>query len=929
MRTASKLVALFLLLFVWTVGCGGDYKVKAAEHYTKGVAFLEAEEYNAAIIEFRNSIQLDAGIGKVDHSLAKAYMKVGKIASAEKAFKRAIKFDPALSSDIDIELAKISLAKNDIDSAYAATKDLIERSPEDIDTLKLAASVHAAKRDKDKAKEYYQKVLALDANDIDAHVGLAAIYLTEGDTKKTEKEIAIVLDLDSESVRARYIKAELLVKNKKYDDAIAVYKEIVEIDNEQHYALKRIVHILISLDRYDDAVVTAGKIIAKNANDADGYYLKGLAQMRKGSKANLDDAKINFEMATSKNNGHFWAHYFLGVVLYKDGSFERAITSFQMVKNISPKFSLVHLPLAILYLQKKLPDDAIDEARKAIKHSPDNAMAYNVLGTAYMMKRDLDKGLASLQKAMELDPKLADTYAKLGGFYMGTGKPKDAIKEYNSALKIDPKLLNVRILLGMAHLKQKEFDKAVKVFDAGLKHEEDNVVLMNLIGSVYLAKKDHKEARKHYKKAIEINDKFVAPHFNLALISLLEKDNDGALKEYRNILKKDPENLKALIAAGELLEKAGDFGAAEKSYEKALSLKHPLAYTSLIRLYFTNDKKDKAVDIAKQAVKLNPKSSLAVKLLVDTYFSIGDAKSAVKTLEEAKVTNPISVYSYNRLGAYYTKAGEADKAISEFKESLNIESRQPDTLGALSILLLRIDDLDQADEYAGKLIRLKPEYSASYIPQATIQREKGQLDAALKTLIMATSKEPSNLSVRMMLGDLYLAKKNYKKALKVYKKIESEKPDAWNIYMKQGVLYQEMGEMTLATKSYEKALSLSPDNPAVLNNLAWAMAEQGTDLDTALIYAKKALEKANEHPGIIDTLGWVLYKRGDYAGALARFAKASELIPDNPTIRYHHALGLIKTGDKEKARDELEAALGVDSSFPEKKDAERLLSTIR
>ncbi len=152
MRTASKLVVLFLLLFVWTVGCGGDHKVKAAEHYTKGVAFLEAEEYNAAIIEFKNSIQLDAGIGKVDHNLAKAYMKVGKIAAAEKSFKRAIKFDPALSSEIDLELAKISLAKNDIDSAYAATKDLIERSPDDIDTLKLAASDESSIKRKLNAK---------------------------------------------------------------------------------------------------------------------------------------------------------------------------------------------------------------------------------------------------------------------------------------------------------------------------------------------------------------------------------------------------------------------------------------------------------------------------------------------------------------------------------------------------------------------------------------------------------------------------------------------------------------------------------------------------------------------------------------------------------------------------------------------------------
>ncbi len=929
MISTRKLVVLFLLFFVWTAGCSTDHKARAAEHFKKGVTFLNDDEYNAAIIEFKNSIELDAGNAEVDYNLAKAYMKAGKIGAAEKEFKKALQYDPSMSSKIDIELAKISLAKRDIDSAYEATKDLVERSPDDIDTLKLAASVHAVKKNFDKAKEYYQKVLTLDAGDMDAHIGLAAIYLAQGDNDRAGSAIAKIIELDNDSISGRYLKAELLLKNKKYDDAIIVLRKIVELDKEQRLALKRIVHILISLDKFDDAIATADEIITANANDSDGYYLKGLAQLRKGGKANLEEAKINFEMAVSKNSGHLWAHYFLGVVYYQQGSLERAITEFQMVKNISPKFAPVNLPLATLYLQKKLPDDAIEEAKKAIEHSPDNAMAHNVLGTAYMMKRELDKGLEELQKAMELDPKLADTYAKLGGFYMGTGKPEDAIKEYKSALKIDPDLLNVRILLGMAHLKQKEFDKAIKVFNAGLKNQKDNVVLMNLIGSVYFAKKDHKEARRYYRKAIEINDKFVAPHFNLALISLVEKDNEAALKEYRAVLDKDPENIKALIARGELLEKAGNLDEAVKSYEKALKFDHPLAYTSLIRLYVNNDEKAKAVALARQAVKLNPKSVVAINLLVDTYAATGDIESMIKTLEEAKVSNPMSVLFYNRLGAYYAKSGEADKAVSEFKASLNIEPRQPDTLGALSILLIRTKDLDRAEEYARKLVQIKPGYSVSYIPMATIQKERGQSGQAIKTLIGATAKEPANLSVRMMLGDLYFEKGDHKNALKVYKAIAKENSSAWNIYMKQGLVYQEMNELPLAQKSYEKALSLSPDNPAVLNNLAWTMAERGKDLDGALAYSVKALEKTKQNPGVIDTVGWILYKMGDYKAALSRFARASELIPENPSIRYHYALALLKTGDREKARDELKAALALDGPFPDKKDAERLLATTR
>jgi Flp pilus assembly protein TadD len=103
---------------------------------------------------------------------------------------------------------------------------------------------------------------------------------------------------------------------------------------------------------------------------------------------------------------------------------------------------------------------------------------------------------------------------------------------------------------------------------------------------------------------------------------------------------------------------------------------------------------------------------------------------------------------------------------------------------------------------------------------------------------------------------------------------------------------------------YRKVLDSQPDNPSILNNLAWASAQLQDP--KAIEYAERAHKLAPDNPAIMDTLGVLLIEKGETARSLELLRKATAMAPQSPGIRLNLAKALIKAGQKEAARKELD-----------------------
>lgn len=111
-------------------------------------------------------------------------------------------------------------------------------------------------------------------------------------------------------------------------------------------------------------------------------------------------------------------------------------------------------------------------------------------------------------------------------------------------------------------------------------------------------------------------------------------------------------------------------------------------------------------------------------------------------------------------------------------------------------------------------------------------------------------------------------------------------PQNPNLYKVLGDLYYETGNLSGVQQAYEASLKLKPENPHVLNNLAWLYA---TAEDPRFRNPARALDLAKaaagllEEPHILDTLAECYFVNGQYLRALETAQHALRLARENRT----------------------------------------------
>jgi len=110
------------------------------------------------------------------------------------------------------------------------------------------------------------------------------------------------------------------------------------------------------------------------------------------------------------------------------------------------------------------------------------------------------------------------------------------------------------------------------------------------------------------------------------------------------------------------------------------------------------------------------------------------------------------------------------------------------------------------------------------------------------------------------------------------------------------------------------AYKLNPDDPLLLNNWGYLLAEHGVRLTEAKEMLERALEAEPENPYYLDSMGWIYYKMGDYRTALAYLLHAFQVKSDDPDICEHLGFTFRMLGDIKRATEFWKKALELDPS---------------
>ena len=119
---------------------------------------------------------------------------------------------------------------------------------------------------------------------------------------------------------------------------------------------------------------------------------------------------------------------------------------------------------------------------------------------------------------------------------------------------------------------------------------------------------------------------------------------------------------------------------------------------------------------------------------------------------------------------------------------------------------------------------------------------------------------------------------------------------------RRGTVYERLGNWKLAEDDLTRSLEVSPEQPYVMNYLAYSWIEKGMNLSKALEMLKVANELKKDDGYITDSLGWALYKLDRFAEAKKYLRTAIILMPSDPIVNDHFGDCLWKNNQKIQAR---------------------------
>ena len=195
-------------------------------------------------------------------------------------------------------------------------------------------------------------------------------------------------------------------------------------------------------------------------------------------------------------------------------------------------------------------------------------------------------------------------------------------------------------------------------------------------------------------------------------------------------------------------------------------------------------------------------------------------------------------------------------------------------------------------------------YSAKQI--ASIMEEKKN-DMALKYIsdIYKTLKNPG-IYETFDLANFHRNNESYKESINLYSKILLKINKKHNLYPeileRRGMAYERNNKWELGEKDLIESLKVKPNEPYVMNYLAYSWIEQNTNIDQALEMLKQANDLKKNNGYITDSLGWALYKTKNFSEAKKYLEIAMMLLPRDPIINDHYADCLWMNNHKIQAR---------------------------
>ncbi|MBI4658969.1 MAG: tetratricopeptide repeat protein [Verrucomicrobia bacterium] len=245
--------------------------------------------------------------------------------------------------------------------------------------------------------------------------------------------------------------------------------------------------------------------------------------------------------------------YDVGELFLRQTLYRQAAIQFSRVQSLQPTNVMAQLGLANVYLQWRLPDQALQqlaslrESTTAASLKADTELAIARLeASAQFAKTNYAVAEKILLEAQRKHPDDLSALEALARFYAHSKQTSNAFNTIDGLLKKDPHHVSALIDQATLHFNNRAFDKAIESLDRILRQDAKNLQALLYKVLVYMEAKDYKKASAEVDRVLEIDRENYEALLHQAVILIETGADEEAIRKLGRLLQLHPNDWNAL-----------------------------------------------------------------------------------------------------------------------------------------------------------------------------------------------------------------------------------------------------------------------------------------------------------------------------------------------------------------------------------------------
>jgi tetratricopeptide (TPR) repeat protein len=358
-----------------------------------------------------------------------------------------------------------------------------------------------------------------------------------------------------------------------------------------------------------------------------------------------------------------------------------AEAKYQAALKIDPKYVPALIGMAGVAQTRNDRTQVENYLQQAEKASPKGPEVHVAWGRYYLRNNEPSRAEKSFLRAREFAPSAIPPLLELGDLYLRTRRPKEALTAYRDAVKLDGGNRFAQYGLGVAAAANGERDEAFRALGRAAELAPKDPAPHRAIGRLHFEAGNLDQALAAFDAGLARQPRFVPLMLDKAEVLERQKKVDEALAQYAAAEKLAPKSAEILVRKADTYQRARRWDEAETAYQRAIALepKSPLAYNNLawMTVERQGDAK-KAVEWARKAVELSPRSSPLLDTLGWAQRAAGDLAGAQSSLKRAIELEPKVALYHLHLGLVQRDMKDAPAARRSFERAVELAPSSPD-----------------------------------------------------------------------------------------------------------------------------------------------------------------------------------------------------------------------------------------------------------